>query len=74
MKLSGRKGQLMVLTPWSLGDFAFGFVARQHMWQEHMVEYFHGGWEAKRTEEGGARVPKSPSWAHLSLRYQILSH
>lgn len=66
MKLSGRKGQLMVLThghlvTWSLGTLAVGSVARQHIVAGTHSRVLHGGWGAKRKEEDGARVPKSPS-------------
>lgn len=72
MKLSGRKGQLMVLThgrlvTWSLGDLAFGSVVRQHTVAGTHGRVLHGSWEAKRKEKGGDRVLKSPSWTHPSV-------
>lgn len=39
------------------------------LWQEHSL-VLHGGWGAKRKEEDGARVPKSP-FMGTPLRYKL---
>lgn len=69
MKLSGRKGQLMVLThghlvTWSPGDLAFGSVARHPLWWEHMAKFFMvAGKQRERKERPGF---PSPLYGHIS--------